>query len=318
MTFEAPRHWVRLGGWAVLASGLVALIYASIEVLQTGRLYDAALIILVTVNTLFIYRFGIYIAPRLGELFADFPQAGQAPQDTVNHILGDPGTLLQAVVYAGFIAFSIWQIDPWRDHDDLRLFLCLFLFINNLIVGAVIVSIARFWQVVLRELDTLDLRVLNLNRAPLTNLLRINSQIVMATALVASSAIFAVVFSDYAIDPVIIVFSAAALMMVVATYAVPVLPLSNILAAKKAAELDRLERLIDAHVRSLGGQTPRDDLDVPADKLPDLQALVDARSLLLKVRTLPPGGQISVSAAAIVTFLSFMPSLIDYAMGKLF
>lgn len=316
--YHVPPYWVRAGGWAVLLSALAAAIYAAIEVTQIGRLRDAALIVLVTTNTLFIYRFGIHIAPRLGRLFAEFPVAGRDPQGAVNHLLGDKKTVVPACIYSGFIAFSVWQIDPWRDDAVLGLWLCLFLFMNNLIVGTVIISIARFWQLVLRELGTLDLRILNLHRAPMIDLLRINSQIVMATALVTCLSILSLVLSDYAIDPIILVFSISALAMVVATYAVPVLPLANLLAAKKAEELDRLERMIDARIRHLANEPPRDDLGREIDQLPSLDDLVEARNLVMKVRTLPPGGQISVSAAAIVTFLSFMPTLIDYTMRKLF
>ncbi|MCV3271717.1 hypothetical protein [Roseobacter sinensis] len=315
---DPPGYWVQAGGWAVLASALVAGIYAGIQVARIGGLKDAALIVLVTANTLFIYRFGIHIAPRIGAMFDEFPQARRDPQTAVNHLLGDRATALPAIVFSGFIAFAVWQIDPWRDVPELTVWLCMFLFVNNLIVGTVIVAIARFWQAVLRELPTLDLRVLNLNRAPMITLLRINSQIVMATALVTCLSILALVLSDYAIDPIILVFSLSALAMVVATYAVPILPLSDLLAAKKAEELDRIERLIDAHVRRLSHQPAREDLGGDVETLPSLGELVNARDLLLKVRTLPPGGQISVSAAAIVTFLSFMPTLIDYAMRKFF
>jgi hypothetical protein len=282
-----------------------------------GKLDDAALIILVTVNALFIYRFGLFIAPSLGLLFEDFPQAGRNPQATIEHLLGDPKVIPAAIVFALFIAFSVWQINPWRGDETLRWVLCGFLFVGNLIAGFVIVAIARFWQAVLGELGNLDLRILNLNRAPLLNLLKINSQIVMATALVSSLAIFSVVLSNYPIDPVIIVFSASALLMVIATYAVPVLPLSNLLAAKKSEELDLIEQMIEARVRGLSGQQLRPDNTFRTEKLPALDDLLKARDLILQVRTLSPGGQISVSAAAIVTFLSLMPTLIDYAMSKL-
>lgn len=307
---------MRSGGWVVLASGVLAAVYAALELVYIGTLKDAALIVFVTTNTLFIYRFGIHIAPRLAELFQDFPTAGQAPQAAVNHILGDRKTALPASIYGAFIALSVWQLDPWRGEDQLTL--CLFLFVNNLIVGTVIMAIGRFWQVVLSELSALDFRVLNLNRAPLINLLRVNSQIVMATALVACLSILSIVLSDYPINPIILVFSISALAMVAATYAIPILPLSNLLAAKKSQELDQIERLIDARIRALGGQQPREDIGGNINQLPSLNDLIHARDVLLKVRTLPPGGRISVSAAAIVTFLSFMPTLIDYAMRKLF
>lgn len=315
--YHAPKIWLRWGGVAVLSSGIAALLYAAVELSHIDKLEDAPLIVLVTVNTLFIYQFAAFLAPRLGRMFEEFPTAGQDPQGTVNHLLGDFRTIVPGILFAVFIAFSVWQINPWRGDETLRWTLCAFLFVNNLIIGCIITSIFRFWQTIHSELKQLDLRVLNLNRAPLVNLLKINSQIVMATAFVSCLAIFSVALSNYAIDPVIAVFSGCSLLMVVATYAVPILPLSNMLAKRKAEELDRLERLIEAHVRNLTGQPPRSDLLDAGKKLPELDDLIKARDLVSHVRTLPPGGQISVSAAAIVTFLSLMPTFIDYAMSKL-
>ncbi|MEO9648642.1 MAG: hypothetical protein ABJ360_21200 [Roseobacter sp.] len=316
-TYHAPPGWILWGGWAVLASGAAAVLYASFEIWRIGTLDDAALIMLVTANTLFIYRFGIFIAPRLGEMFEEFPSARSDPQATVNHLLGDKTVILPGFLFAAGIAFAIWQIDPWRGDRALRLGLAAFLFVNNLIVGCIILAIVRFWRAVLADLKGLDLRVLNLNRPPTITLLRINSQIVMATAFVASLAIFSVVFSNYNFDPIIVIFSTCTLLMVIATYAVPILPLSNVLAEKKAAELDRLERLIEARVRQLTGLEAQHDFTHDLTDIPDMRDLLEARDLVQRIRTLPPGGQISVSAAAIITFLSFMPSLIDYAMSKL-
>ncbi|WP_299963158.1 hypothetical protein [uncultured Roseobacter sp.] len=318
VTVEIPAYWTRWGGVVVLASGLMAAVYAVVQIAQVGVLRDAPLIVLVTVNTVFIYRFGIYLAPRVGALIAEFPAAGRDAQAAVNRFFGDPATAFPAVVYAGLIAFSVWRLDPWRDVAGLMPWLCAFIFVNNLIVGTVVIALVRFWRIMLSELTTLDIRILNLNRAPVIGLLRLNSQIVMATALVTCLSILGLVLSDYVIEPIIIFFSASALALVVATYAVPVLPLSNLLAARKTEELDRIERLIEARVRLLSGQPLRADLGMAEDALPPLEALTEARDLLLKIRTLPPGGQISVSAAAIVTFLSFIPTIIDYATRSLF
>ena len=43
----------------------------------------------------------------------------------------------------------------------------------------------------------------------------------------------------------------------------------------------------------------------------------EARDLIAKIQTLPPGGQVSVSAAALATVLPFIPSAVEY-LSKLF
>lgn len=75
------------GGCAVLVSGAAVLAYTAFEVWCIGKLDDAAL---VTINKLIIYRFGIFIVPRFGELFEGFPQARLDPQAKVEHLLGHP------------------------------------------------------------------------------------------------------------------------------------------------------------------------------------------------------------------------------------
>jgi len=47
-----------------------------------------------------------------------------------------------------------------------------------------------------------------------------------------------------------------------------------------------------------------------------MDKLVEARDMIIAVRTLPPGGQISMTAAGIVTFLSFLPTIIDYVVNN--
>ena len=59
------------------------------------------------------------------------------------------------------------------------------------------------------------------------------------------------------------------------------------------------------------------DCPVLSAKLPELADLQDAQAVVQGVHTLPPGGQVSVSAAGIVTVLSFLPAFIDYIVNKL-
>ena len=325
-----PALWRRAGIRLLAATSLLGLIYAVVELytvwddlcplnerLRTEgcAITDLPLILIVIANNAIIYRFGSYIAGPLGQLFAHLPDFEAAPQKGVDSILGHRWSVPFGLLYTAILAGGAWLLNPWPEHPNLRWLFALFLFSGSVYVGMGIFAILQFWRLVLRHLAQFDLRLMNLSRAPLTDILRINSRIVMVTAIVASLAILSVVLAGYQTGPLIIVFSMFALCIVVATYAVPILPISNLLLVQKSRELDRVERLIEAHLRRLTGERDRPLLpgeEPLPDKLPELPKLIEARDIIAAIRTLPPGGQISVSAAAIVTFLSFLPSIIDY------
>ena len=209
--------------------------------------------------------------------------------------------------------------------DLLNALAALFVFCGNLIIGMAIAAIARFWAVVLGRMAQLDLRILNLSHEPLPALQRANGLIVMASALVASLSIMGLLLSGYAIEQTLAAHTATTLLVVVGTYAVPMLPLTNRLSMLKSEALDHVEARIEAHVHHRSGQAPRpggplEDPDNPGrfhpiETLEPLDVLLETRDLIRSVRVLPPGGQISVSAAAIVTALSFMPAIIDMILN---
>lgn len=200
--------------------------------------------------------------------------------------------------------------------------LALFVFSGNLIIGAAIAFIGRFWWTVLKRLDDIDLRILNLSREPLPALLRTNSLVVTITALVSSLSILALILAGFAFELTAMVFSLSSMMLVVATYAVPILPLSNRLREVKSAELNAVEQRIEAILRTRSGLPQRADGPLtgpngevlPPETLGELSDLLETRKIIHDIQTLPPGGQVSVSAAGIVTFLSFLPTLIDFIL----
>jgi predicted outer membrane lipoprotein len=312
----APRAWRLCAHLAIVVTVLMALWYGHVEWQATGGLADLALIVLVTVNAVIAQQFGLRVAPQLGELYGDFPQMRATPQAAVDATFWHPLSLPFALVYAAVISLGVWILDPWSGTADLRLWLSAFVFAANVVIGLCDFTILRFWQAVHRTMPHLDLRLLNLSRPPLVSLLRVNSQVVTVTALIACLSILAIVMSGYETDPVIFLFSLATLGLVVATYAVPIVPLANRLNDAKLAELSRLEPLIEAHIRTLTHQDTRPDLPRRDKELPELERLLAARDMVSSVSTLPPGGQVSVSAAGIVTFLSFLPAIVDYILSN--
>ncbi|SLN74135.1 hypothetical protein ROG8370_03655 [Roseovarius gaetbuli] len=311
-----PRLWRTYGRAAVAATAFLALLYAYTEWTIRGDIADIALIVLVTINAGVVYQFGHRVAPRLGDMFKALPATAADPQGAVDDILGDRWMLPFGLCYGAVMGVGVWMLDPWGA-ADLRLWLAGFVLCGSVTIGMGVFAVIKFWRALLRALPEMDLRILNLSRAPLPAILRVNSQIVMVTAVVASLAILSVVLAGYDRDPVVILFSLFSLFLVAATYAVPIIPLSNRLISVKVEALNQIEPLIEAHIRDRSNQPRRADHPHPDKPLPDLDKLIEARDMIDAVRTLPPGGQVSVSAAGIVTFLSFLPTLLDYIANKL-
>ena len=303
--FVLPPLWRRLGQIGLLATGISGIIFALSMPWAPASLGLLAFALIIGANAAFVYMFGSHITPHLVEMLNDFPDDGRSVQTSLNGILGHPAAVPAAIAYAAAIGIGVWLANPTGD-PALRAPLSLFLFAANLTVGMGFLAILRFWTVFLIALPKLDLHILNPSRPPLPACLRVNSKVVMITALVASLSLLALVVSGLPLEGAVGLYSAFTLCFVGATYAVPVLPLSNRLKRLKSDALDRVEAQIAAHADALlAGRSASD--------LPDLARLKDTQAMIKAVQTLPPGGQVSVSAAGIVAFLSFLPTLIDYA-----
>lgn len=284
----APPVW-RVGGALALGlTVLMALAYGGVEWARTGTLRDGMLILLVAANAAVIYRFGLRLAPDLGALMPYTSAHGADPQAGVSRLMGSALMPVAGATFGVLIGAGAWFMDPWAPTPDsvgLRPWLAGFIGVANILTGMAIWAIMRFWRLIHRETPYLDLRILNLSRDPLTLLLRINSQIVTQTAVVASLAIIAVVLAGYQAEPLVILFSCFALLVVIATYAVPVVPLSNRLRVLKGRELGRLEARIAAIVGDLD-----ESGDNPADRQARLDTLLAAQAHVSSIPTLPPGG----------------------------
>ncbi|WP_135505959.1 hypothetical protein [Roseovarius aestuariivivens] len=335
---SAPLLWRGAGAAAVAAAVVMALVYGWIEYELTGRLADGWLIGLVTLNTVIVYRFGLHIVSKLYDLARVLPPKGAEARppdggELTEDILGHPLMPLFGLGYGVLFWFGMTYLAPWTCTGEtppepcdaaLGPWLSWFIGTANIMIGMGLFAVLRFWLALRATIPAFPVRILNLSRAPILELVRVNAEVVMTTAAVTCVAILGLVLADYNMNSIGLGFAIFAFAVVLLTYALPMVPLSNRLARAKAEELDQIERLIDARVRRDTHQAPRridpgDPDCLRTDKdLPDLETLTRARDMILSVRTLPPGGQVSVSAAGIVTFLSFLPSLIDYAMRNLF
>jgi len=206
-----------------------AVLYLAIEWNADGPMKDAPLVALITFNVFAVNMFGLYITRDLTEMLDGFPSFKGADSQTIQAeidlLMADPRGLVVAILYGLFLGISAYLISPWPDGSPLQFWFGAFVFCGNLLIGYAIWAILRFWYRILSEVPKIEFKALNLSHAPLPALLRFNSRIVMITAFVASMALLGLALADFDQSPPIILFSLFAFFMVLATYAVPVIPI---------------------------------------------------------------------------------------------
>lgn len=278
----------------------------------TARLWaltDAPLVLFVVLNAFLVWGIGLYLARNLAELLHHLPPrgkvAGLSLQARVNRILAHPPAVLCGVGWGIAIAIAAQALIEWPP-GPLRTGLTLLLFCGNLMIGFAVWAIGRYWIGFLRELPHVAFDVVNLSREPLPAFLRFNSRVVLVAAAVGCLSILGLALSRYQSTPPVILFSVYAFTIVGLAYAVPIIPLSNLLQRKKLEALERIDAEIARHVAAAT------DPGIDEADLRPLPKLKEARQIVAAVQTLPPGGQVSVSATAFVTGLSFLPAAVQW------
>jgi hypothetical protein len=304
------RQWRLAGRLILVAVFLAALVYLLVQWRLLGRLGDPVFVGVLVANAVTIYRVGDFLQPGLVHLFDVLggPLTGTAAQRA---IFDAPAALLAAPAFAAIVTAGAAAIAPWHDLA-LDTALCGLVFAANLIVGLALHALWTYWRLTRMAVAALDLRILHLSQPAISLLLRTNSVIVLATAVVATLAVLAVILSKFVANPLTLAFSAFSLLVIAAAYVIATQPISARLIALKQTELDRLDGLIDAQYRAATG----DDAPAPPSPAPraDLDTLLALRDRVRMVRTFPPNGEFSLSTAAWVTFLSFLPTLVDYLL----
>ncbi|WP_436398218.1 hypothetical protein [Roseobacter sp. S98] len=289
----------------------MAIIYLWLEATAGVPLSDWALVALVVINAYVVYVFGLHISRDLAEMLLHLPRPDFVPdgldiQGRVNRIIAHPPAVLAGILYGAALGAGAYIIAPHQTNETLRIAFGLFVCAGSSMIGFGLWAIFRFWRGFLRVLPTLELDILNLSKEPVPAFLRFNSRVVLLCAFVGSMAILGLALADYKSTPPIIIFSICTFLTVGATYAVPTIPLSNRLNRLRSEELDKIEQQISRHVAALS------DPNVNTEGLRKLNELREAQGIISGIKTLPPGGQISVSATAFVTALSFLPAGIQY------
>lgn len=246
---------------------------------------------------------------RVPALFDDFG-SDQTGDQTYRRIFDNGWVVLFGIALSAAIAAFVWQQEPWPNHARLAQALLALLFTSNIVIGMAIASLAVYVHLLYHAFAKIKVDVLHLSRTDISNFMLITSMITFTTGLIVFLAVMGILFSSLKLDTSILAFSVLSVILVVATYVIPVAPLTRQAYAGKQRELSRIDAGIRAEFDKLSAKDAKQDTST-------LEALITQREHVTAIKVVPPSSEFSISTAALVTILSFLPALIDYFVPAL-
>jgi hypothetical protein len=295
------RLWTQSTAFGMGLSILTAAIYFMLQWSRVGQVQDVLFACLLLLNAGVVAFIGLSLGPRVKDLFS-LPTMSQP--DAFQNIFGSRQHLFVAATLSMIAPGGVYIFDtlPWSD-PVLNAALCTLLFAANWNIGFGLVTLAKFWRYSAKAINQLELRILNATRPDLSALLDIVSITVLLVGVICSAALLSILCSQFTLSIAVVAFSVFSLGTVICSYAIPLLPLVRKLRVLKTQELHRVESEIDAMYLARSN----DKADTIA-----LDLLLAFRREIRAVHVFPPNGQFSFSTAASVTFLSFLPTVLDY------
>jgi len=313
--------WKVMAAVSVVSTTLLGLVYLAAQIIYLeGRVDDPLFVVVIILNTIVAAGFGFHFDDRLRGLITAFntykkdPADHIAPEQAFRNIFNSPFAPLYAVVHAGFVASWVYLLAPWSPMFTLSvaprdlpldLLLTAFLFCGNLMIGYGVFCIVRFWLLAARRIAKVELDIFNPTRPDIALYQDISKRIVILVAFVATLAVISLAGSKFDIGTTTILFSLASLTAVAITYLAPMMPLTAKFQETRFAELDRVERRIEALYQQV--VTAED----PSPFRKTLDEFTRMREEVRKVKTLPPGGEFSIFAAFGVSLLTFVPTIVQ-------
>ncbi|WP_342078402.1 hypothetical protein [Yoonia sp. SS1-5] len=312
----------RLISWISIGTAiLVGLAYVAAQIAFFGRVADPLFVFIIALNTCIGAIFGFQFETRLRALIVAFNaqeedaarkmEIGRAFRNIFNDIFAIPA----AICFACFIAGWVYLLAPWAGTGTpdqaraLNWLLTVFLFCGNLMIGYGLYCILRFWLLSARRISKIKLNIFNPTRPDIAIYQDITKRIVILVAVVATLAVISLPLSVITVGVTAFLFSLSALATVMATYLVPMLPLTAKFQETRVTELNRVEKHIDAVYEQMV------DADDPGAYRGKMDELVALREQVRKIKTLPPGGEFSIFTAVGVSILTFLPTIFEHLLG---
>jgi len=282
---------------------------------------DPLFVFIIALNTVIASLFGYHFEERLENLIRAFNEqtadkaqkmvVSDAFRNIFNHLFAIPF----AIGFAIFVASWVYFLEPWslagnaKLVDQLNWLLTIFLFSGNVMIGYGLYCIARFWWLSARRIKMIKLNIFNTTRPDIAIYQDITKRIVILVAVIATLAIASLPLSKIDVSVTAVLFSVCALGIVFATYLVPMLPLTTKFQETRVAELDRIEKKIDATYEQMI------DAKIPAEHRAKMDEYTALREQVRKVKTLPPGGEFSIFTAVGVSLLTFLPTIFEQLLA---
>lgn len=310
-------RWKTISKVCAAASLLSAFAYIGLHFYWFWRVADPLFIAIILFNAGLAIGFGFYFERKLNTMLTAFnetdPTERIEPESAIDTIFHHPFAVPAAMLFSGSIAAWVFLLFPWNPHSGifqaqpLNVLLALFLFCSNIIVGYGLYCVGRFWLLAWHRIQRMELNVLLPTRPDLAMYRDIIRDLVILIATIATLAVISLPLSQ--IDPGIttVLFSLIALGVVVASYLLPMLPLTRKFHLAKNAELHRVEQRINTLYE---GMLKSDD---PTTNKAQMEGYTALRDQIKAVKTLPPGGEFSIFTSIAVSFMTFLPSIIDWA-----
>lgn len=316
-TASRMTRWRTLS-WICGASSLTAgILYIAAQFRLLGHMEDPFFVAIILFNTSIAIGFGFYFERKLTRMLTAFNETDPAevipPDQAITNIFDHPYAIPAALLFTAAIAGWVHLLAPWGDHtlDDgiasrLNAYLTLFLFCANFIIGCGLYCITRFWLLSAQRIKRVELNILVPTRPDLALFREIIRDLVILIAVIATLAVLSLPLSQIKVGVTTVLFSLSALAIVIASYLIPMLPMTKKFQQTKNRELHRVERRINAIYQDM---IAKDD---PTTQKAQLEAYAALRDQLKAVKTLPPGGEFSIVTSATVTFMTFLPSIIEW------
>jgi hypothetical protein len=301
-----PKLW-KYSAWSTtILSCIAATVYLNKQFEIVGRIEDGIFIGILLFNSFVAGAFGAYLYSQSLRLFELLP-VGQHNSYPPTQIFGSFQNILFGFGFSTLISASVFLLSPW-DNQELNVLLCLFLFIVNFQVGMGAGALTLFWRLTGRSVHLMEIRILNLSRPDIVQFLKMISLTVLLVSFLCSAGVLSLLFSKFDLNLAVVAFSLSSLFLVIISYFAPLTPFILKLKTVKLQELDIIEKRIDQCYKStIKGK----------ELLEDIEKLLTFRSVIKKIRIIPPNGQFSVLTAFSATFLSFLPTLVQHLLSLL-
>lgn len=299
-----PTLW-KFSIWiTTIVSGISAAIYLQRQYHLAGRTEDGVFVAILLINSFVAGAFGAYLHVKSVELFELLP-SDKHKSHPAEQIFGSFQNILFGFGFSSLLSCSVFFLSPWNS-QSLNELLCLYIFCVNFQIGMGAGALLKFWKLSARSVNLMEIRIFNLSRPDIVLFLQMISRTVLLVGFLCSAGVTSLLFSKFELNFAVILFSFVSLTLVILSYLIPLAPFSFKLKTIKFQELDKLEKKLDICYKL----TLSD-----AEKVSDVDKLLTFRSVIRKIRVIPPNGQFSILAAFSATFLSFLPTLVQHFLN---